>query len=60
MIAGCRSSVVRSCIRLQLPVDLYTENIVYMFVNWKDCTSGFVFPMADGVVSCGVLESCVA
>ena len=62
MIAGCMSSVVRSCTRHQLPVDLLTEVIVYMIINWNDCSSSFVFSMSGpcGFVSCGVLECCVA
>ena len=61
MVTVSLSSVVRSNVRQQLPVvDLFTEDIVDLVVDWDDSTRGLVFSMSDpsGFLSYGMLECC--
>ena len=43
-------------------MDLFTEDIVDLVVDWDDSTRGHVYLMSGpcGFVSCGMLECCVA
>ena len=46
----------------QLSVDLFTEDMVDLGVDWDDSTRSLVFSMSGpcGFVLCGMLECCVA
>ena len=47
MIAVNLSSVVRSCVRQQLPVELFTADVINVVVDSDDSTGGLVFSISS-------------